>query len=118
MTDRRRASGLPCSHRELSARTKIAARYRLHTQSILPFVPAAFQIRGTSKALAATRPFLKHPREDTMMTSLGVADHIGSRQAADRFAAHKAQTSRNGARDRQLPALMRCAQAGDSVAYV
>ena len=53
-----------------------------------------------------------------MMTSLGVADHIGSRQPAYRFAARKAQTSPNRARERQLAALMRCAQAGDRVAYV
>ena len=53
-----------------------------------------------------------------MMTSLGVGDHIGSRQPAYRLVAHKPQTSRNGAKDRQLAALMRCAQAGDRVAYV
>jgi RNA polymerase sigma factor (sigma-70 family) len=52
-----------------------------------------------------------------MMTSFGVADLIGSRQPAYRFAAHKAQTSRSGARDRQLAVLMRCAQAGDRAAY-
>jgi hypothetical protein len=52
--DRRRASRIAAFMQQTRCAHKIAARYRLHTQSILPFAPAAFQIRHNTPEASQT----------------------------------------------------------------